>query len=164
MRLSELLTFLPEPPLAGGGAAGGDPEVSGIVHDSRRVGPGSVFVAVYHPGYASDGHNYAGQAVRNGAAAVVVSRSVDLPGAVPVVTVPDTAAALGWLAAGFYGFPSQRLGLVAVTGTDGKTTTCTLTTAVLEAAGFRTGMATTVASKTTGAAQANPQHTAPPRR
>ncbi|CAA9283063.1 MAG: UDP-N-acetylmuramoylalanyl-D-glutamate--2,6-diaminopimelate ligase [uncultured Chloroflexi bacterium] len=162
MRLSQLLAFLPEPPLAAPGAVGPDPDITGIAYDGRRVTPGSLFVAVWHRGYASDGHNYVAQAVRNGAAAVVVSRPVDLPERVPQVTVPDTAAALGWLGAGFYGLPSQRLGIVGVTGTDGKTTTCTLTTAVLEAAGFQTGMATTVASKSTGAAQANPQHTSTP--
>jgi UDP-N-acetylmuramoyl-L-alanyl-D-glutamate--2,6-diaminopimelate ligase len=94
--------------------------------------------------------------------AVVVSRTVDAPPDCRVVTVGNTAEALGWLSAALHGMPSQRLGLVGVTGTDGKTTTCTLTTTVLEAGGFGTGMATTVASKATGPAAANPHHTSTP--
>ena len=160
MRLSELLASLPEPPLAVDRAT--DPEVSAVVHHGLRVTPGAVFVAVYHRGYAADRHEFVGQAIERGAVAAVVSRDVADPTGFPLVRVGNTAAAFGWLSAGLRGLPSQRLGIAAVTGTDGKTTTCTLTTAVLEAAGFSTGMATTVASKATGPAAANPHHTSTP--
>jgi UDP-N-acetylmuramoyl-L-alanyl-D-glutamate--2,6-diaminopimelate ligase len=160
MRLSQLLAALPEKPRALSGT--GDPDVTSVVHHGLRVTPGAVFVAVYHRGYAADRHEFVGQAIERGAAAVVVSRAVTVPDGLPVVTVGSTAEAFGWLAAALRGMPSQRLGVVGVTGTDGKTTTCTLTTAVLEAGGFSTGMATTVASKSTGTAEANPHHTSTP--
>jgi UDP-N-acetylmuramoyl-L-alanyl-D-glutamate--2,6-diaminopimelate ligase len=164
MRLSELLACLPEPPLAVTAPAGaaGDPVVTGVAYDSRRVQPGEAFVAVYHRGYAADRHEFAAGAVRAGAAAVVVQRPVEVPPGTPVVSVPDTAEALGWLAAGFYGMPSQRLGLAGVTGTDGKSTTCALTTAILEAAGMPAGMVTTVATKTVGPAREKAEHTSTP--
>lgn len=160
MRLSQLLAHLPEPPLATSGA--GDPDVTSVVHHGLRVTPGAVFVAVYHRGYAADRHEFVGQAIERGAVAVVVSRAVVAPSGFPVVVVGNTAESFGWLAAALCGMPSQRLGLVGVTGTDGKTTTCTLTTAVLEAGGFGTGMATTVASKATGTAAPNAHHTSTP--
>src|SRR6266542_7161394 len=160
MRLSELLDYLPEPPLEVGGAT--DPEVGAVVHHSLRVSPGAVFVAVFHRGYAADRHEFVGQSIERGAVAAVVSREVSVPPGFPLVRVANTAAAFGWLSAGLRGVPSQRLGIAGVTGTDGKTTTCTLTTAVLEAAGFPTGMATTVASKATGPAAPNPHHTSTP--
>jgi UDP-N-acetylmuramoyl-L-alanyl-D-glutamate--2,6-diaminopimelate ligase len=160
MRLSELLRFLPQPPTSV--PTGSDPEVTSVVHHGQRVTPGAVFVAVYHRGYAADRHAYVPQAIENGAVAVVVNRPVETPPHVPAVIVEDTASAFGWLAAGLHGVPSQRLGIAGITGTDGKTTTSTLTTAVLEGAGFVTGMATTVASKTAGAARANAHHTSTP--
>ena len=160
MRLSHLIAALPTPPRSRDGT--GDPDVTSVVHHGMRVTPGAVFVAVFHRGYAADRHEYVGQAIERGAVAVVVSRAVAVPDGFPVVTVENTAEAFGWLAAALHGMPSQRLGIVGVTGTDGKTTTCTLTTSVLEAGGFSTGMATTVASKSTGQAAANPHHTSTP--
>lgn len=161
IRLSELLSYLPAPPIDAGNTAL-DPDITGVAYDGRQVTRGSVFVAVWHPGYSADGHDFVAQAIENGAAAVVTGRRVDVPAGVRCVVVENTATALGWLAAGFYGMPSTRLGIVGVTGTDGKTTTCVLTAAVLEAAEQPAAMATTVASKTTGVAQANTQHTSTP--
>jgi UDP-N-acetylmuramoyl-L-alanyl-D-glutamate--2,6-diaminopimelate ligase len=167
MKLSQLLAAIPpgNPYSIAGAGAETDAEITGVCYDSRRVGPGSLFVAVWHPGYGADGHDFVTGAVQAGAAAVVVQRAVTFPPGippVPVVQVRHTPSALGWLAAAFYGFPASRLGLVGVTGTDGKTTTCTLTTAILEAGGLSTGMVTTVASKSTGAVRANQAHTSTP--
>lgn len=158
MRLSQLVALLPFE----ASVDGDDPEVSGIAYDSRRVRPGDVFVAVWHPGYAADRHLYARAAVEAGAVAVVVERQVDVPPGTSVVTVQRTPLALGWLAAAIEGFPATRLGLVGVTGTDGKTTTSTLVTSVLEAAGLPTGMVTTVATKTVGPARPKAEHTSTP--
>ncbi|MBI3974535.1 MAG: UDP-N-acetylmuramoyl-L-alanyl-D-glutamate--2,6-diaminopimelate ligase [Chloroflexi bacterium] len=158
MKLSDLLQFLHEPV----DYTGPDPEITGIAHDSRRVRPGHVFVAVWHPGYAADRHEFAAAAAAAGAAAVVVQRPVDVPAGTPVVVVRHTPSALGRLAAGFYGVPSARLGLAGVTGTDGKTTTCTLIADLLEASGIETGMATTVASKGARGVEPNRQHTSTP--
>ncbi|HEX2186431.1 MAG TPA: Mur ligase family protein, partial [Chloroflexota bacterium] len=167
MKLSQLLAAIPpgNPYTIAGAGAETDAEITGVCYDSRRAGPGTLFVAVWHPGYGADGHDFVAGAVQAGAAAVVVQRAVALPPGtppVPVVQVRHTPSALGWLAAAFYGFPASRLGLVGVTGTDGKTTTCTLTTAILEAGGLSTGMVTTVASKSTGAVRANQAHTSTP--
>lgn len=158
MRLRQLLVALPEPV----DYSGPDPEITGVVYDSRSVQPGSLFVAVWHPGYAADRHDFVREAFAAGAAAVVVQREVDVPAGFPLVTVSSTPRALGWLAAAHAGFPAARLGLVGVTGTDGKTTTCSLTTAVLEGAGLITGMVSTVASKGAGALRENLAHTSTP--
>jgi UDP-N-acetylmuramoyl-L-alanyl-D-glutamate--2,6-diaminopimelate ligase len=158
VRLSEVLAALPE----AAPYSGPDPEITSVVYDGRRAEPGSLYVARMHRGYALDPHDYAAQAFQHGAVAAVVQRPIAAPADTPVVVVPDSARALGWLAAAVYGFPAARLGLVGVTGTDGKTTTCALTTAVLEAAGYPTGMISTVASKAAGAARENPAHTSTP--
>jgi UDP-N-acetylmuramoyl-L-alanyl-D-glutamate--2,6-diaminopimelate ligase len=161
INLSTLLSCLPESPLSVE-PAGADPEITGIAFDSRRVRPGDLFVAVWHPSYTADRHAFAGMAVANGAAAIVAQKPVRVPPGTPVVMVRHTPSALGWLAAGFYGVPSSRLGLASVTGTDGKTTTVTLATAILEAAGFPTGMVTTVATKTVGPVREKQEHTSTP--
>lgn len=160
MQLGQLLARLPVAPRRVEGRV--DVDVTRVVHHGMRVVPGAVFVAVYHRGYAADRHEFIGQAVERGAVAVVVSRAVETPPGVTVVHVDDTAGAFGWLAAALHGVPSRQLALVGVTGTDGKTTTSTLTGAVLDGAGFVTGLATTVASKAAGEARANPHHSSTP--
>ncbi len=158
MKLSRLLRALPDAV----DVSGPDPEITGVVYDSRLAAPGSLFVARKHRGYTHDPHEFAAQAFANGAVAAVVQRQVPAPPGVPVVVVPDPARALGWLAAALHGFPAAGLGMVGVTGTDGKTTTCALTTSVLEGAGFATGMISTVASKGAGELRPNEAHTSTP--
>ncbi len=136
MRLGPLLA-------AAGATAPADAEhvdVRHIAYDSRRVSEASLFVAV--KGFHRDGHDHAADAVARGAIAVVSERPLEV--AAPVALVPDTRAALADLAAEFYDHPTRRLKIVGVTGTDGKTTTVHLVSDVLEAAGERTGFATTV--------------------
>lgn len=115
-------------------------DVRTLAYDSRRAGPGSLFVAI--GGFHRDGHDFVGDAVGRGAIAVVAERPV--AAAVPVAVVADARGALADLAAELFDHPSRRLKVVAVTGTDGKTTTVHLVSDVLEAAGERTGFATTV--------------------
>lgn len=111
--------------------------VAAIRYDSRTVGPGDVFVA--RAGQHVDGHDHAAGAVAAGAVAIVVER--ELPAmATPQLVVHDAKAALGQAAAWRAGDPSQYLGIVGITGTDGKTTTAYLVRAILEAAGRRTGL------------------------
>jgi UDP-N-acetylmuramoyl-L-alanyl-D-glutamate--2,6-diaminopimelate ligase len=114
----------------------GDPDApaGAITHDSRRVVPGSVFVAV--PGAAFDGHRFAPDAVAAGASVVVLERALDLP--VTQLVVPDARAALGPLSCVVHGDPSRHLRVVGVTGTNGKTTVTHLLAAVFERAGERT--------------------------
>jgi UDP-N-acetylmuramoyl-L-alanyl-D-glutamate--2,6-diaminopimelate ligase len=134
------------------GRVGGDAEIHGIVADSHRVRPGDLFVAI--PGLTADGHCFIAQALAEGAVAVVGERAPeDLPcdrsdqlpwGSFTYVRVPDTREAWGWLCAAWHGFPSHKMTLIGVTGTDGKTTTASLIYAILRAAGLEAGMVTTV--------------------
>jgi UDP-N-acetylmuramoyl-L-alanyl-D-glutamate--2,6-diaminopimelate ligase len=120
--------------------------ITGVTMDSRQVQPGYLFVAV--SGGASDGHRYLADAVRRGAAALVGERlPLELPFtdlSVPYVRVADSRNALASLAAAFYGRPAHRMMMIGVTGTDGKTTTANLIFQILQAAGLRAGMISTV--------------------
>jgi UDP-N-acetylmuramoyl-L-alanyl-D-glutamate--2,6-diaminopimelate ligase len=124
-----------------------DPEIALVTADSRRVIPGALFVAVR--GERDDGHAFLRDAVARGAVAVAgdlpdaVAR-VEGPPDVVRITVPDSRPFLGGVAARWFGNPSHRLGLVGVTGTNGKTTTTHLIRAVFEAAGRRAGLLGTV--------------------
>lgn len=125
--------------------------VSGIVYDSRRVGPGAVFVAI--AGFTVDGHDFVGQARERGAAAVVVQRDRLArpagwdPDRTAWVEVADTRLALSALAAAWHGHPAQTMRVIGVTGTDGKTTTSYMTCAVLDGGGAVTGLMGTVQFK-----------------
>jgi len=116
--------------------------VRGLAYDSRTVTNGSLFFAV--PGMHVDGHDFALDAQDAGAVGIVAERAV--PGIrVPLLLVPSTRIALADAADAWYGRPSEQLHVIGVTGTDGKTTTCFLAAAMLEAAGRRPGLAGTVA-------------------
>jgi UDP-N-acetylmuramoyl-L-alanyl-D-glutamate--2,6-diaminopimelate ligase len=146
MQLDDLIDLLPSV-LA---RMGGDPDVDGITADSRQVEPGDLFVAI--PGVSLDGHQFIAQAVDEGAVAVVGEHAPeDLPplpwGAFAYVRVPNAREAWGWLCAAWHGFPSRKLVLIGVTGTDGKTTTVKLTQSILTAAGIDAGMINTVAAR-----------------
>ena len=129
--------------------------IHGIEHDSRRVLPGYLFVAV--PGFTSDGHTFIADAVLAGAGAVMVEESrrpiwAYLPQDVAVIVVPDCRLAMSAAAAWFSRHPSRSLNVVGITGTDGKTTTSHLLTSVLEAGGRRVGRLGTVDTYMPGAA------------
>ncbi|MFZ5563691.1 MAG: UDP-N-acetylmuramoyl-L-alanyl-D-glutamate--2,6-diaminopimelate ligase [Thermodesulfobacteriota bacterium] len=139
MRLSELLSPVCPESVRFGGAARGvmpDPEISSIHYRADAVLPGGIFVAIR--GSAKDGHDFIGQALEKGAAAIVVEKDVDTRGV--VVRVSDTRRALAVLAAMFYGNPCERLMMVGVTGTNGKTTTTALVERMLAAAGKNVGV------------------------
>jgi UDP-N-acetylmuramoyl-L-alanyl-D-glutamate--2,6-diaminopimelate ligase len=121
-------------------------EIGGLAFDNRAVEPGTLFFCV--PGFTRDGHDFAGDAVARGAAALVVARPVDA--GVPEVQVTDVRAAMATAAARFYGDPTASLPVVGVTGTNGKTTTAFLVRALLEAAGRRCGLLGTVTSVVAG--------------
>jgi UDP-N-acetylmuramoyl-L-alanyl-D-glutamate--2,6-diaminopimelate ligase len=117
-------------------------EITGLAYDSREVAPGDLFFCV--SGFRSDGHEFAVEAVRAGAAALVVERPLDL--GVPEVLVESARAAMAPAAARFYGEPARELRVVGVTGTNGKTTTTYLVRALLEAAGVQCGLLGTMKS------------------
>ncbi|MDA0370504.1 MAG: UDP-N-acetylmuramoyl-L-alanyl-D-glutamate--2,6-diaminopimelate ligase [Actinomycetota bacterium] len=111
-----------------------DTVVSGISHDSRRIGPGSVFCAVR--GARFDGHDFVRDAVGLGAVALVVEHPVsEVDSSVPQIVVRDARLAMGRLATAFWGDPSRHMEVIGVTGTNGKTTTTHLLAEILTAAG-----------------------------
>ncbi len=111
-----------------------DAEITYICHDSRKAGPDSLFVCIV--GYVSDGHNYALSAYDNGARVFVAQRPLDLPRDAVVLTVPDTRIALATLAATIYNNPANKLCVIGITGTKGKTTTALMIHGVLEKLGI----------------------------
>ena len=121
---------------------GADTPITGLAYRSQTVAPGALFFCV--PGFVVDGHGFAPDAVRAGAAAVVCER--ELGSGVPEAVVPSVRAAMGPIAAAFHGRPTAQLRVVGVTGTNGKTTTAFLVRHVLEHAGVRTGLLGTVHS------------------
>ncbi|MEI4273588.1 UDP-N-acetylmuramyl-tripeptide synthetase [Klenkia sp. LSe6-5] len=129
---------------AGCAAPVAGPAVVDLVMDSRRAGPGSLFACVR--GARADGHRHAAAAVAAGAVAVLADRPGRLPVdlGVPVLVVPSVRAVLGPVGALVAGDPADRLQVVAVTGSNGKTTTSTLLAGVLDTPGRRCGLLTTV--------------------
>lgn len=117
-------------------------EATGVVYDSRRAAPGTVFVALR--GQKADGAAFAPQAVARGAAVVVAETPPDSDPGVPWIVVGDARLALAQLAVAFFGHPSASLTVAGVTGTNGKTTTAYLLRAMFEAAGLKCGLLGTV--------------------
>lgn len=134
---------------AGGRLIGdGGVDVTSIEYDSRAVREGSLFVAV--PGFRADGHAYLGRALEQGAQAVAVQadheahwRAIVEEGGADVLILDDTRAGLARLSAAFHGFPARRLGVIGITGTDGKTSLAHLVTHVLNSSGRKTGLIST---------------------
>jgi UDP-N-acetylmuramoyl-L-alanyl-D-glutamate--2,6-diaminopimelate ligase len=133
--LDELLVALGEYVLVPEGSAHGI-EVRAVDHDSRQVGPGSLFCAVV--GEHADGHDHAAEALARGAVALLVERPLEIDGV--QVVVPDSRTAMGLLAAAHFDHPSHHLDVIGVTGTNGKTTVTHLLGAVLDHAGRPTAV------------------------
>jgi UDP-N-acetylmuramoyl-L-alanyl-D-glutamate--2,6-diaminopimelate ligase len=136
MQLERLIAALAPTDVVGGAAV----EIRELAYDARAVPRGSLFFCV--PGAAADGHDFAADAVRAGAAALVVERTLDLD--VPQLVVPSVRAAMPRAAVAFFGDPTVELPVVAVTGTNGKTTTAYLLWSILDAAGKLPGLLTNV--------------------
>lgn len=120
-----------------------DPWVTGVETDSRKVSSGNVFICIR--GYTVDGHKFAEDAVANGASAVISEYPLDLD--VPNVVVTDTKQTAGAVASVFYDHPSHRMRIYGVTGTNGKTTTATLTYDLLRLSGRRAGIVSTIGAR-----------------
>ncbi len=120
-------------------------EVSAIAFDSRKIASGSLFVATV--GTAVDGHDYIEAAIEKGAIAVVCERLPEnLQKHVTYVLVEDSAQALGQLSSAFYDYPSEKLILIGITGTNGKTTIATLLYQLFKELGHKVGLLSTVSN------------------
>jgi len=116
-------------------------EITGLTADSRQVSTGMLFVALR--GSTSDGHDFLLQAQANGAAAAVGEQDAPFL-TIPYLQVPDSQLALAQLAAAYQHHPARQMVMIGVTGTDGKSTTCNLLYSILQVAGLKSGMITTV--------------------
>lgn len=120
-----------------------DIEINGIEIDSRNIKEGNAFIAI--KGTQADGHNYIGKAIELGASAVICEKLPETTADnVTYVTVSDTEDAVGKIATTFYGNPTDKLDLVGVTGTNGKTTIATLLYNMFRAFGYKVGLISTV--------------------
>jgi UDP-N-acetylmuramoyl-L-alanyl-D-glutamate--2,6-diaminopimelate ligase len=118
-------------------------DISGVEFDSRKVGKGSLFIAV--KGYKSDGHDFINSAVASGATAIICEKLPDnTDNNICWVKTSDSAKALGQAASNFFGNPSSSLRLVGVTGTNGKTTIATLLYRMFTRLGYKCGLFSTV--------------------
>ena len=117
-------------------------EVTTLINDSRKVENGSVFVCI--SGAVSDGHKYAAEVAEKGAAALVVEKDVEVPADVTVIKVEDTRYALALMSAAYFGYPAEKLKIVGITGTKGKTTTTYMIKSILEETGHKVGLIGTI--------------------
>ena len=131
MKLQELLKGV----AVKSSTAAEDMEIKEVRYDSRAVQPGDLFVAIR--GYATDGHQYIGKALEQGAAAIVCEEA---PAGAPAVVVENARRALAEIAANRFGHPADSMVMLGVTGTNGKTTTTYLVKHMLEDAGHKVGL------------------------
>lgn len=116
-------------------------QITDLKYDSRQVQAGDLFFCI--SGYETDGHKYAPQAVENGAAAVVVTRELEGLNATQIV-VNDDRKVMAVVAARFFGYPSSKMEMIGITGTNGKTTTTYMIKQILEQEGYKVGLIGTI--------------------
>ncbi|KHF40782.1 UDP-N-acetylmuramoyl-L-alanyl-D-glutamate--2,6-diaminopimelate ligase [Halalkalibacter okhensis] len=133
-----------------------NPDVTSLEMDSRKVKEGTVFFCI--KGYTVDGHDYAKQAESQGAVAIIAERPLSV--SIPVIIVPDTFRAMAKLACHFYDYPTEKLHLIGVTGTNGKTTVTHLIETIMQDAKKKTGLIGTMYTKV-GTKQYETKNTTP---
>lgn len=138
MKLSEVLQGLNIEVLQGST----DISFNDIRNDSRKVQPGDLFFCI--SGAVSDGHKYAQDVADKGAAVIIVEKPVTVPDTVTVIRVDNTRYAMGMISSAFYGNPSEKLKVIGLTGTKGKTTTTYMIREMLERSGIKTGLIGTI--------------------
>ncbi len=154
-------TTQPRPPIY----AGPDIQLTRLTEKTSEVEPGAAFIARVRTG--SDGHPYIGKAIERGASMILAQRSpaemgLTIPDHVVYLQVDDTAVALAWLAAAWEGFPSRRLVVIGITGTDGKSSTANILYNVLRTAGLKVGLLSTIKAVIGGAEEPLALHVTTP--
>lgn len=119
-----------------------DVDITTVAYDSRRVERGSLFICI--KGAVADGHKFAEMAVNKGASALVVEDDVTVPENVTVIRVEDSRYALACISAEYFGNPADKLKVIGITGTKGKTTTTYLVKSILDSAGHKCGLVGTI--------------------
>lgn len=134
MKLSELTTNLEVKEIIGDLNL----NIKGIYHNSREIKRDFLFICI--KGFTFDGHNFIDEAINRGAVALVVEKEIPLRPGITIIRVDNSRKALAILANQFYDFPSRKLKLIGVTGTNGKTTITYMLRAIFQEAGFKTGL------------------------
>lgn len=117
-------------------------EITELINDSRKVVEGSVFVCI--SGAVSDGHAYVEDVALKGAKAVIVEKDVEAPEHVTIIKVEDTRYALALMSAAYFGYPAEKIKVIGITGTKGKTTTTYMVKSILEGVGHKVGLIGTI--------------------
>ncbi|MBO5460292.1 MAG: UDP-N-acetylmuramoyl-L-alanyl-D-glutamate--2,6-diaminopimelate ligase [Ruminococcus sp.] len=138
MKLSQLLERLEYTVVQGSDQI----EISTLINDSRKVEDGSAFVCI--SGAVVDGHTFVAQVAEKGAAAVIVEKDVEAPADMTVIKVADTRYALALMSAAYFGYPADKLKVIGITGTKGKTTTTYMIRSILEEVGHKVGLIGTI--------------------
>lgn len=119
-----------------------DIEVENLANDSRKAGKGSLFFCIR--GAVADGHQYAADVAAKGAKVLVVQDAVEVPEDVTVIRVEDTRYAMALISAAWFDYPAEKLKVIGITGTKGKTTTTYMVKSILESAGHKVGLIGTI--------------------
>lgn len=119
-----------------------DIEITELVYDSRRLVKGCLFVCI--KGTVTDGHTFITEAAEKGAAAVLVQEETKAPEGLTVIQVQDTRYGLALVSCAWFHYPAEKLKVIGITGTKGKTTTTYMVKSILETAGYKTGLIGTI--------------------
>lgn len=119
-----------------------DTDIKGIAHHSKNIGHDYLFVAL--KGFKEDGHHYLSEAIASGAKAAIVEDNQLSEEGIAIIKVPDTRIALAQVSACFYQHPSEKLKVIGITGTNGKTTISYLLESILKTAGYQPGVIGTI--------------------
>lgn len=119
-------------------------KIKNIRYDNRKIEQGDVFVCI--KGFKVDGHSFIGDAIEKGASVVIVQEDVSVKEDITIVKVKDTRKTLAIISSNYFGNPKDKLKIIGITGTNGKTTSAFMIKSILEKAGFMTGLIGTIAN------------------
>ena len=119
-----------------------DVEVTALVNDSRKAQEGSLFFCI--KGAVTDGHQYAADVTKKGAKVLIVQDEVEVEEGVTVIRVKDSRYAMALISAAWFDYPAEKLRVIGITGTKGKTTTTYMVKSILESAGHKVGLIGTI--------------------